>query len=100
MSAIFQRPLCDMGRAYDFAFRPVVGDADTGAGGPCDDRPHRVELFGATADPSSPNAAWQGFSLCPEHEAQLRMYDGRLVARGLASRFRPAPVARVAGGRP
>jgi hypothetical protein len=89
MSAIFQRPLCDMGRAYDFSFRPIVGDADTGAGGPCDDRPHRVELYAAAADPASPAAVWQVFSLCPEHESQLRQYDGRLPTRGILSRFRP-----------
>lgn len=99
MSAIFQRPLCDMGKAYDFAFRPVVGDADTGAGGPCDDRPHRVDLFAAAADPSSVNAAWQGFSLCPEHESQLRTYDARVVARGMASRFRITPVVPAPGSR-
>jgi len=98
MSAIFQRPLCDMGKAYDFAFRPIVGDADTGAGGPCDDHPHRVELFSAGSIPASDGAAWQGFSLCPEHEAQLRTYDARVVARGLASRFRAAPAVRVPGG--
>jgi hypothetical protein len=92
MSAIFQRPLCDMGRAYDFAFRPVIGDADTGAGGPCDDRPHRGELYAAAADPAAPSAAWQSFSLCPEHETQLRSYDARLVARGLPSRFRPTAI--------
>jgi hypothetical protein len=94
MSAIFQRPLCDMGPAYDFAFRPVVGDADTGAGGPCDDHPRRVDLFAAAAVPAPDGASWQRFSLCPEHESQLRMYDGRVVARGLASRFRDAPVGR------
>jgi hypothetical protein len=97
MSAIFQRPLCDMGRAYDFSFRPIVGDADTGAGGPCDDRPHRVELYAAAADPASASAAWQGFSLCPEHEAQLRTYDARVVARGAASRFRPLAAAPSTG---
>lgn len=88
MSAIFQRPLCDMGRAYDFAFRPSVGDPDVGAGGGCDDRPHRVELYAAATDPASPAAVWQAFSLCPEHEHQLRQYDTRLVARGQAARFR------------
>jgi hypothetical protein len=99
MSAIFQRPLCDMGKAYDFAFRPVVGDADTGAGGPCDDHPHRVDLFAAGADAASAAAAWQGFSLCPEHESQLRRYDGRVVARGMASRFRTAAVVPAQKGR-
>jgi hypothetical protein len=77
-----------MGRAYDFSFRPHVGDADTGAGGPCDDRPHRVELFSASTDPRSPEAQWQSFSLCPEHEEQLRKYDDRLRPQGLRSRFR------------
>jgi hypothetical protein len=100
MSAIFQRPLCDMGRAYDFAFRPLVGDADTGAGGPCDDHPHAVELFAATTDPASSSAVWQRFSLCPEHESQLRGYDRRLSPKGIPSRFRsagiPAPPARSA----
>jgi hypothetical protein len=100
MSAIFQRPLCDMGKAYDFAFRPIVGDADTGAGGPCDDHPHRVELYDAAADPSSSSAAWQRFSLCPEHETQLRSYDARVVARGTPSRFRAAAVASAPGERP
>ncbi len=90
MSAIFQRPLCDMGSAYDFAFRPLVGDADAGAGGTCDDRPHRVELYSAGADPGSPTAEWRSFSLCPEHEDQLRRYDARLPPKGVPSRFRPA----------
>jgi hypothetical protein len=88
MSAIFQRPLCDMGRGYDFAFRPIVGEPDVGDGGACDDRPHRAELYAAATDPRSPSAVWQPFSLCPEHEAQLRKYDGRLATRGVASRFR------------
>ncbi len=88
MSAIFQRPLCDMGRAYDFAFRPVVGDPELGSGGACDDRPHPVELYAAATDPASPSASWQRFSLCPEHEGQLRRADDRLRAGGAASRFR------------
>ncbi|MGA9840618.1 MAG: hypothetical protein WBF81_05435 [Thermoplasmata archaeon] len=96
MSAIFQRPLCDMGKAYDFSFRPQLGDADTGAGGPCDDRPHRVELYAAATDPTSPNAEWQSFSLCPEHEDQLRRYDARLPARGVSTRFRPGGKGAVA----
>lgn len=88
MSAIFQRPLCDMGKAYDFSFRSRVGDADPGSGGPCDDRPHRVELYSATTDPASSSAEWRVFSLCPEHEEQLRQYDARLRALGLSTRFR------------
>jgi len=92
MSAIFQRPLCDMGAVYDFSFRPMVGDPDPGAGGPCDDRPHRVDLFSAAADPSVPSATWRTFSLCPEHEGQLRAYDARIRAQGRPSRFRaPSP---------
>ena len=94
MSAIFQRPLCDMGRAYDFAYRPILGEPATGSGGPCDDRPGPSEFYGATADPRSPAAAWQRFSLCPEHEAQLRALDPRLAERGLLPRFRP----RASGG--
>lgn len=88
MSHLFERPLCDMGRAYDFAYRPVVGDPVTGDGGPCDDRPHRIELFEAGANPSTSGAAWQPFSVCPEHESQLRRYDERFRQRGLAPRFR------------
>jgi hypothetical protein len=80
MSHLFERPLCEMGVAFDYAFRPVVGAADEGAGGPCDDRPHRVELFAAQADPKS--------AFCPEHETQLARYDHRLQSTGLASRFR------------
>jgi hypothetical protein len=89
MSAIFQRPLCEMGRAYDFAYRPTQGDPGPGFGGGCDTRPHRVELFAAGATPGGTDAAWQPFSLCDEHEQQLRTIDqesGR--ARGLPSRFR------------
>jgi hypothetical protein len=88
VSAIFQRPLCDMGAVYEFAFRPLVGEADVGAGGGCDDRPHRVEVFSAAADPRADPAAWRAFSLCPEHEAQLREYDRRVLASGRPSRFR------------
>jgi len=89
MSAIFQRPLCEMGRAYDFAFRPVLGEPDLGSGGPCDDRPHAVELYAATADPRSASAPWRSFSLCPEHEDQLRRHDARVPT---GSRFRsPGP---------
>ena len=88
MSAIFQRPVCDMGKAYDFSFRSFLGEAETGAGGPCDDHPHRAELYAATADAGSPRAEWQVFSLCPEHEYQLRLYDERLRPRGVPTRFR------------
>ncbi|HTW40226.1 MAG TPA: hypothetical protein VMF04_05155 [Thermoplasmata archaeon] len=103
MSAIFQRPLCDMGKAYEFAFRAHIGDADPGAGGPCDDRPRRVDLYAADADARSPSAAWRSFSLCPEHEGQLRTYDDRLRPKGIASRFRAesaavASAASVPGG--
>ncbi|MGA7476094.1 MAG: hypothetical protein WBW47_02610 [Thermoplasmata archaeon] len=99
MSHIFQRPLCDMGRAYDFAFRPITGDPETEDGGPCDDRPHRIELYAAGADRASAADAWQAFSVCPEHESQLRRYDERLRQRGVPPRFRspadgPAPTGR------
>lgn len=88
MSAIFQRPLCDMGAAYDFAFRPVVGEPTPGSGGPCDDRPHRVELFAALTDVRSAGAEWRAFSLCPEHENQLRAFDAQLRGTGRPPRFR------------
>ncbi len=97
MSAIFQRPLCDMGKAYDFSFRPVLGDADVGSGGPCDDRPRPVDLFAAAADPRSPSAPWRTFSLCPEHESQLRRHDGRVPG---GSRFRPPGRSPSAPGTP
>lgn len=101
MSHLFERPLCDMGRAYDFAFRPVTGDPRTGDGGPCDDRPHRIELYAAGADRAAPDAAWQAFSVCPDHEAQLRGYDERLVQQGFAPRFRSTAgvPTRPGGGR-
>jgi len=88
MSHIFQRPLCDLGRAYDFAFRPITGDADARMGGACDERPSRFELYAALADPASPAADWQRFSLCAEHLQQLRVYDGKIQATGRPSRFR------------
>ncbi|HYB77650.1 MAG TPA: hypothetical protein VEE83_03085 [Thermoplasmata archaeon] len=88
MSHLFERPLCDMGRAYDFAFRPIVGEPAVGDGGPCDDRPHRIELFAAGADRSARDADWQAFSVCPEHESQLRRYDERLRGQGRPPRFR------------
>jgi len=87
MSAIFQRPLCEMGAAYDFALRPLVGDPELGSGGPCDDRPRSVTLLGASAEAGSAGLPRRSFLLCPEHEAQLRRHDGRLAARGLPSRF-------------
>lgn len=94
MSAIFQRPLCDMGKAYDYSFRSYLGDSDTGAGGPCDDHPHRAELYSATTDSSSSTAEWRIFSLCPEHEEQLRRSDARLRLLRVPTRFRspPAPL--------
>lgn len=101
MSHLFERPLCDMGRAYDFAFRPVTGDPVTGDGGPCDDRPHRIELYAAGVDPAAPDAAWQAFAVCPDHELQLRRYDERLVREGVPPRFRnvsPSP-SPPGGGR-
>ena len=90
MSHLFQRPLCEMGRAYDYAFRPLVGDPETTDGGGCDDRPRRIEVYAAGADRSSAEAAWQAFSVCPEHESQLRRYDERLGQRGAPPRFRSA----------
>lgn len=96
MSAIFQRPLCQMGAAYDYAFRPILGDPEPGSGGPCDERPHRVDLIGAGAEPSPTSAGWRSYDLCPEHEAQLRREDARLRKRGPPSRFRtPNPKAPV-----
>ena len=101
MSAIFQRPLCEMGAAYDFAFRPLLGEPETGSGGPCDDRPHRVELWAAGADPGTDGAGWRGFGLCPEHEGQLRHFDRRVAAGGRPSRFRstasPTPPTQAKG---
>ena len=103
MSAIFQRPLCDMGTAYDYSFRPVVGDPDPGTGGGCDERPHRVELYSADVDPVAAPSSWRAFGLCGEHESQLRGADAKVQARGLRSRFRPgAPESRASEprGRP
>ena len=90
MSHLFQRPLCEMGAAYDYAFRPLLGNADEGSGGPCDDHPHRVELYSAGADPSDASPSWRAFALCPDHESQLAGYDARLTASGTVSRFRTA----------
>ena len=88
MSHLFQRPLCDMGRAYDFAYRPALGDPAPEDGGGCDDRPRRVELYRSGADPNAPSPDWRAFSVCPEHESQLRRYDERLLQQGLRPRFR------------
>jgi hypothetical protein len=88
MSHLFQRPLCEMGRAYDFAYRPTVGDPAPEDGGGCDDRPHSIELYAAEVDRSRSDAPWQAFLVCPEHETQLRRYDERLRQRGVAPRFR------------
>ncbi len=95
MSAIFQRPLCEMGQAYDFAFRPVLGEPELGSGGPCDDRPHRVELRSAEASASDDQVRWRSFSLCPEHEAQLRRHDARMTG---GSRFRGSGASPTASG--
>jgi hypothetical protein len=94
LSHLFERPLCEMGGAYDYAFRPVLGDPEPGAGGPCDDRPHRVELYSARADPRSPTAEWRPFALCPDHEGQLAQYDDRLRSSGIESRFRRSGAGR------
>jgi len=92
VSHLFERPLCEFGRAYDFALRPAIGDPDLGTGGPCDDRPHRVELYGALADVRAPDAEWRPFEVCPDHESQLRAHDRHLTEKGAPSRFRsPRP---------
>jgi hypothetical protein len=91
VSHLFQRPLCEMGGAYDYAYRPTVGDPSPEDGGGCDDRPKQVELYRADADPSRTDPAWRTFSVCPEHESQLRRYDERLRERGIAPRFRSRP---------
>ena len=91
MSAIFQRPLCEMGRAYDYAYRPIVGDPTVGDGGPCDARPASVELCAASADPTKGDALYRSFLLCPEHRSQLERVDLSLRATGRPSRFRAPP---------
>lgn len=88
MSAIFQRPLCEMGRAYDFAYRPLVGEPRVGDGGPCDTRPTSMELYSSSADPTSPSASTRPFLLCVEHADQLARYDAELARRGIPSRFK------------
>lgn len=92
MSHLFQRPLCEMGIAYDYAYREPLGPPTPDLGGGCDDRPRRVELWAAHALPPDPAAPWRSFQVCPEHTVQLAMVDRRLGARGLTSRFRsPRP---------
>lgn len=91
MSHLFQRPLCEMGRGYDYAYRAVLGEPSAEDGGGCDDRPHRVELYAAGADRTRVDAPWQAFAICPEHEAQLRRYDDRLRERRIEPRFRTRP---------
>ncbi len=87
MSSIFQRPLCEMGAAYDFAFRPVLGPPEPGFGGPCDDRPHAVKLYG-TSEPGAERTP-RTFALCPEHEDQLRRMDAKAAGPTEGSRFPP-----------
>ncbi len=99
MSHLFQRPLCDMGAAYDFAYRPTLGEPAAEDGGGCDDRPGRIELYAAGADRSRGDASWRSFSVCPEHETQLRRYDQRLQERGNPPRFRSAPAGATPSSR-
>ncbi|MGA7924131.1 MAG: hypothetical protein WCA77_09160 [Thermoplasmata archaeon] len=77
-----------MGPAYDFAFRPLVGEPEADSGGGCDDDPREIALLGARADPKDPSAIWMRFRLCPGHTDQLRRYDQRLMESGTPSRFR------------
>jgi hypothetical protein len=94
VSAIFQRPLCEMGAAYDFAYRPRIGDPGPGFGGPCDTRPHAVGVCSAASDPGQPDAAWRSYRLCEEHEAQLRRIETDHRAElGDGSRLRAEPPA-------
>jgi len=88
-----------MGAAYDFAYRPIVASPDEADGGGCDDRPHRVELYAAGANPAQADAPWRPFQVCPEHETQLRRYDERLRAGGVAPRFRPTRPGTAPPGR-
>ncbi len=85
MSAIFQRPLCEMGAAYDYAFRPALGPPEPGYGGPCDDRPHPVELLGPSD--AGRERIRRTFALCPEHEDQLRRIDAHAAGPQTESRF-------------
>ncbi len=93
MSHLFQRPLCEMGKAFDFAYRPIVGEPGPEFGGPCDDRPRSVELCDAHAEPRAPTTPWRTFLLCPDHEAQLRVFDARFPG---GSRFRSVAGTRTA----
>ncbi len=83
-----------MGKAYDYAFRPVLGEPEVGSGGPCDDHPRPVELLAAASPTTGGDGAWRRFSLCPEHEAQLRRHDARMPA---GSRFRPSSAPSRSG---
>jgi hypothetical protein len=88
MSHLFQRPMCDLGAAYDFAYRPVLGAPDVDAAGGCDDRPAKVALYAATADPFDRQPVWSTFGVCAGHVGELRRYDAEFVKRGRGSRFR------------
>ncbi|MHB1435169.1 MAG: hypothetical protein ACYCPN_04205 [Thermoplasmata archaeon] len=92
MSHLFQRPLCEMGIAYDYAYREALGPPTPDLGGGCDDRPRRLELWEVHAPTAEPGASWRPFQVGPEHIAQLAAVDRNLVARGPTSRFRsPRP---------
>lgn len=88
-----------MGNAYDFAYRPTVGEPEASDGGGCDDRPHRIELYGAGVDRTRQDGVWRAFSVCPEHESQLRRYDERLASTGTPPRFRSSSVGPGAASR-
>ncbi len=92
MSHIFQRPVCDLGRAYDYAYRPSLGEPNIDAAGGCDDRPAAIDLFSGNADLRSSNPSWSTFSVCPGHQGELLRYDRLLTDQGLPSRLKsPAP---------
>jgi len=98
MSAIFQRPLCEMGAAYDFAFRPLVGDPGDGFGGGCDTRPHPVLFCAAASDPAHADALWRSYRLCDDHEQQLlRIAAAHRTRLGPGARIRPGPAAPAPG---
>ncbi|MFZ0890830.1 MAG: hypothetical protein WB778_05970 [Thermoplasmata archaeon] len=94
MSHIFQRPLCDLGRAYDYAYRSSLGEPNIDAAGGCDDRPVPIELYAAEGDPRVPSAPWAMFRVCSGHQGELRKYDREILARGFPSRLRTAPAMR------